>query len=153
MQTEWILGLDIGGSGSRAALQRLDAPAGQPPLKITGARIEVRAGGIPLPAILESLLPAVRHAVAGQGGQLRAAAVGMSGLLSLTAGTDDVHRTAPRPAGTDPGRPGLGRRHVARGRARARRRGSRLRRHRRRGSRHGLCGMLAPGGRLGTCPR
>lgn len=93
MQTEWILGLDIGGSGSRAALQRLDAPAGEPPLRIAGDRIEVRPGGIPLAGILESLVPAAHTAVANQGGVLRAAGVGMSGLLSLTAGTDDAHRT------------------------------------------------------------
>lgn len=93
VQTEWILGLDIGGSGSRAGLQRLDAPDGEPPLIITGVRIEVGADGIALPAILASLLPPALHAVAGQGGQLRAAAVGMSGLLSLTAGSDDAHRT------------------------------------------------------------
>lgn len=93
VQTEWILGLDIGGSGSRAGLQRLDAPDGEPPLIITGVRIEVGADGIALPAILASLLPPTLHAVAGQGGQLRAAAVGMSGLLSLTAGSDDAHRT------------------------------------------------------------
>jgi N-acetylglucosamine kinase-like BadF-type ATPase len=93
MQTQWILGLDIGGSGSRAALQRLDAPAGEPPLLVTGPRIEVGAGGIALPAILASLLPPALHAVEGQGGRLRAAAVGMSGLLSLTSGTGDAHRT------------------------------------------------------------
>lgn len=92
LPSEWILGLDIGGSGSRAALQRLDAPAAEQLLTFTGPRIEVGAAGIALPSILASLLPPVLHAVTSQGGQLRAAAVGMSGLLSLTAGTDDVHR-------------------------------------------------------------
>lgn len=92
MRTGWILGLDIGGSGSRAALQRVDAGAGEPPLCFSGARIEVGAAGIALPAILASLLPQALHAVADRGGELRAAAVGMSGLLSLTAGTDDAHR-------------------------------------------------------------
>ncbi|BCW68471.1 hypothetical protein NicSoilB4_32340 [Arthrobacter sp. NicSoilB4] len=91
MQSEWILGLDIGGSGSRAALQRVDA-AGEPPTSFTGARIEVGAAGIALPAILASLLPQALHAVAERGGKLLAAGVGMSGLLSLTAGTDDAHR-------------------------------------------------------------
>jgi N-acetylglucosamine kinase-like BadF-type ATPase len=102
LPTDWILGLDIGGSGSRAALQRLDAPAGEPLLTFAGARIEVGAAGIALPSILASLLPPVLHAVAGHGGQLRAAAVGMSGLLSLTAGTDDVHRTLRTQLGSIP---------------------------------------------------
>lgn len=92
MLTDWILGLDIGGSGSRAALRRLDARAGEPPLSFSGARIEVGAAGIALPAILASVLPQALHAVADRGGKLRAAAVGMSGLLSLTAGTDDAHQ-------------------------------------------------------------
>lgn len=102
LQSEWILGLDIGGSGSRAALQRLDAPDGEPPLTITGARIQVGAAGIALPAILASLLPQALHAVAERGGRLRAAAVGMSGLLSLTAGTDDVHGTLRAQLGSVP---------------------------------------------------
>ena len=66
MQTQWILGLDIGGSGSRAALQRLDAPASEPPLLVTGPRIEVGAGGIGLPAILASLLPPALHEAVAQ---------------------------------------------------------------------------------------
>ncbi|MCZ9883240.1 N-acetylglucosamine kinase [Arthrobacter sp. B2a2-09] len=90
---EWTLAVDVGGSGSRAVLNEVSSGTGGTPVPIRGSRISVTPSGIDLHPILESLVPEAKRAVdAGGGGTIVAVAVGMSGLLGLANGREDIDR-------------------------------------------------------------
>lgn len=82
----WILGLDVGGTGSRATLERVDAATGERGLRFEGRRVSVGADGSTVVDVAASLVEAVR--TERPDAAIAAVGVGATGLASLVADPD-----------------------------------------------------------------
>ena len=83
----WVLGIDVGGTGSRAAFEPLDGPGGSfadhERRTLAGGRVTVASAGSSAPEVAAALIADVRAAwpdarIAGVG-------IGATGLASLVA--------------------------------------------------------------------
>ncbi|MGD8165756.1 N-acetylglucosamine kinase [Herbiconiux sp. P16] len=93
----WVLGLDVGGSGSRIALAvagdgAADAP--KPPLRVLqGSRVGIAARGSSIPEVVDALLVRAETEWASEWGSVSAIAVGATGAFTLVADPDAVVRS------------------------------------------------------------
>jgi N-acetylglucosamine kinase-like BadF-type ATPase len=100
----WVLGIDVGGTGSRAAFEPLDtvaqSPVGHERLALDGGRVTVASAGSSAPEVAMALIADVRAArpdaaIAGVG-------IGATGLASLVAAPDAALRRLADAAGGAP---------------------------------------------------
>ena len=97
----WVLGIDVGGTGSRAALEPLEASTGAHERRtLGGARVTVASAGSSAPEVAAALIADVRAAwpdapIAGVG-------IGATGLASLVASPDAALRRLADVAGGVP---------------------------------------------------
>lgn len=77
----WVLGIDIGGSGSRAALEPAGAPLGSSRRLLPGVHLRIGDGGASALDVAETLISAVR--VQWPGSRLAAIGIGATGVASL----------------------------------------------------------------------
>ncbi|WP_338146212.1 N-acetylglucosamine kinase [Streptomyces boncukensis] len=83
----WVLGVDSGGSGIRAALAPADAPGGGPAASVAAEPVRTGPSGIDPEHMAERLAPAVRTLLAETGASgVDAACVGAAGMATLGDG-------------------------------------------------------------------
>ncbi|WP_254431401.1 BadF/BadG/BcrA/BcrD ATPase family protein [Agromyces sp. Marseille-P2726] len=79
----WILGIDVGGTGSRAALERFTTTSPDERQRFDGARVSVDSGGSTVLDVAASLIEAVR--LERPDAAIAAVGVGATGLASLVS--------------------------------------------------------------------
>lgn len=77
-----LLGIDVGGTGSRAALAGFEAGSGER-VDVSGSGVALGADGTSLPAVVEELLDRVSRAWPERIGQVAAVGLGATGASSL----------------------------------------------------------------------
>ncbi|WP_233201658.1 N-acetylglucosamine kinase [Cryobacterium sp. Y11] len=82
MTGRWLLGIDVGGSGSRMRLAPVSGTGGS---DATGSRVEIGADGSTLGAVVAQLLERAHQTWPAQFAQLAAIGVGATGLATLVA--------------------------------------------------------------------
>lgn len=92
----WVLGLDVGGSGSRLGLAPL---SGGPREEREGPGVRVGAGGSSVPEVIEDLLGLAWNAWPRQCDGLAAVGVGATGVASLVDDPADLRERISRSAG------------------------------------------------------
>ncbi|WP_448006090.1 BadF/BadG/BcrA/BcrD ATPase family protein [Agromyces bauzanensis] len=104
----WVLGVDVGGTGSRAALERLAPPpgggdrgaGGADRRLLEGGRVAVASGGSTAPEVAASLIEAVR--AEWPDAAIAAIGVGATGLASLVTSPGAALERLGRAAGGAP---------------------------------------------------
>ncbi|MGI9822049.1 BadF/BadG/BcrA/BcrD ATPase family protein [Agromyces sp. Marseille-Q5079] len=82
----WVLGIDVGGTGSRAALDPLDAPFGRDRRLLEGGRVAVASAGSTVLDVAAALVEAATHE--WPDAAVTAVGVGATGLASLVSAPD-----------------------------------------------------------------
>ncbi|MBD5784803.1 ATPase [Cellulosimicrobium terreum] len=88
----WVVGLDVGGSGSRLAARRLGPGADdrRPDVSVTGRPVAIRPDGSDAADVVRDLLVRLRAEVP-EVAEVRAAAVGATGLATLVRDPAELH--------------------------------------------------------------
>jgi len=81
-----VLGIDVGGTGSRAALEPLDAPFSRDRRLLEGGRVAVASAGSTVLDVAVALVAAARHE--WPDAEIAAVGVGATGLASLVSAPD-----------------------------------------------------------------
>ncbi|MFG6403352.1 N-acetylglucosamine kinase [Microbacterium sp. P04] len=82
----WVVGLDIGGSASRASVApAVDDPAEAPALPLSGERVGISPGGSRVPELVDALLVQAAAAIPGGMAEVRSVAIGATGVRTLVA--------------------------------------------------------------------
>lgn len=102
MTPAWVLGVDIGGTGSRALLAPLDPTEQAPPYELRGDRVGVGRAGSSVPAVTVELIDRALAERPQLLGGLRAIAVGATGLASVVQDPDAMLAAVSRAGGGVP---------------------------------------------------
>jgi N-acetylglucosamine kinase-like BadF-type ATPase len=85
LRDAWLIGIDVGGTGSRVALEPLgasvDGPAPAPSHRLEGGRVMVDEAGLSVIDVIDGLIAEVR--LRWPGAEIAAVGIGATGLASL----------------------------------------------------------------------
>lgn len=96
----WVLGIDIGGTGSRATLAPLDATAGAP-RTLQGERAAVTGSGSTVPDLARSVVANALATWPDAAGDIVGIGVGSTGLVTLVTDPDAMREGIADAASTD----------------------------------------------------
>jgi N-acetylglucosamine kinase-like BadF-type ATPase len=86
----WVLGLDIGGSGSRIAVAPANSDTGDPARILQGDRVAITGTGSSVPDVAATLIRRVLSAWPEVAGSIAGIGVGATGLATLVASPADM---------------------------------------------------------------
>ena len=101
MTTRWVLGLDIGGSGSRIAVAPVDATESTDRV-IQGDRVAIGAVGSTVPAVAADLIARALGAWPELSGSIAGVGIGATGLATLVADPAEMRAELDRLSGGAP---------------------------------------------------